>query len=417
MTSLCQLTAVICTLFHKISIYNKNTVFTLISSGGTCIKGVKTQDVSNNKNNNSNINNHNNNRDNTHNKQKSDDDYQSNDSMTEHDTIDDSSFKPPPKRGRRQAVAAESYDPTTDETTEEQVVFYPKTEEQLKCLREAASNIIFFKKCELEQRKNLLNAMFEKKVQADEVIIRQGDDGDNFYVIEKGEYDIFVKDNAGEEKKVATLSEGFFGELALLYNCPRNATIVSATNDGVLWGLDQKTFREVVVKATARKRAKFEELLKGVSMLDSLTGYELVNLTDALEEVAYESEEAIIHEGDNASEMYFIMEGKVAVRALDTKSNTQKEIVVLNRGQYFGELALVLKKPRVASVYALTKGTKCAVLDINAFERLLGPCVDIMKRNIGKYEAERQRLGINSGKLTADEAKLTKGVSEMKIKK
>ena len=389
-------------------------------SGGTCVKGVNTHQstVSSTNNDINHLGNggnpHSNN--NLHH-------HPSDDSMTEHDdTIDDSSFKPPPKRGRRQAVAAESYDPTTDNAAEENVVFYPKTEQQLECLREAASNIIFFKKCDEEQRKILFNAMFEKKVQVDDVIIRQGDDGDNFYVIEKGEYDIFVTDSTtGVENKVATLTEGFFGELALLYNCPRNATIVSTTNDGVLWGLDQKTFRQVVVKATARKRAKFEELLKGVSMLDSLTGYELMNLTDALDEVAYESEQPIIHEGEEASEMYFLMEGKVVVRALDKKSNTQKEIVVLDRGQYFGELALVLKKPRVASVYALTKETKCAVLDISAFERLLGPCVDILKRNIVKYEEERQRLGINSDKITDDDndkdKDISKGMSKMKIKK
>lgn len=332
------------------------------------------------------------------------------------ENVEDPSFKPPPKRGRRQAVAAESYDPTADTDGDENVIFYPKTEEQLRCLQEAASNIIFIKKCGKDQRKILFNAMFEKKVTSGDVIIRQGDDGDNFYVIEKGEYDIFVKDKNGTEKKVATLTEGFFGELALLYNCPRNATIISASDDGVLWGLDQKTFRQVVVKATARKRATFEELLKGVSMLDSLTGYELMNVTDALDEVTYEKEQEIICEGDAASEMYFIMEGKAVVRAMDKASETQKEIVVLDRGQYFGELALVLKKPRVASVYAAVEGTKCAVLDVGAFERLLGPCVDIMKRNIEKYEKERERIGINSIKEDIKEnGDVTNNMSKIKL--
>lgn len=407
-------------------LHNNELIIIFCSSvGGKCVKGTKTNQSPPHPTINNNNNNHLGNNDdkhphnNNHHNEASVDD-----NMTEHE--DEPAFKPPPKRGRRQAVAAESYDPTSDNATEESVIFYPKTEQQLECLRQAASNIIFFKKCDEEQRKILFNAMFEKQVQVDDVIIRQGDDGDNFYVIEKGEYDIFVTDSVtGGEKKVATLTEGFFGELALLYNCPRNATIISASNDGVLWGLDQKTFRQVVVKATARKRAKFEELLKGVSMLDSLKGYELMNLTDALDEVSYESEQPIIHEGDEASEMYFIMEGKVVVRALDKRSNTQKEIVVLDRGQYFGELALVLKKPRVASVYALTSETKCAVLDINAFERLLGPCVDIMKRNIVKYEEERQRLGINSDKITdnknsggdKDDKNITKGISNMKIQK
>ena len=302
---------------------------------------------------------------------------------------------PPIKRGRRRAVAAESYDPTAEENDTEPIVFHEKTKEQLNCLQDAAKGIIFFKKCDDEQKNVLFGAMFEKRVKEGDVIIRQGDDGDNFYVIEKGEYDVLIK-NGQKENKVATLRDkGFFGELALLYNCPRNATIIS-TGEGILWGLDQKTFRQIVVKATAKKRQHFEELLKGVSMLDSLTPYELMNLTDALDVETYRTNEIIIKEGDTAEVMYFIMEGEVCVKVFDKQSQTEKEVSRLGRGKYFGELALVLQKPRVASVYACSDNVKLAVLNINAFERLLGPCVDIMKRNIDAYEKERLKIGLSS---------------------
>lgn len=329
---------------------------------------------------------------------------------------DDSAFKPPPKRGRRQAVAAESYDPTADVEGDNTMVFYEKTDEQLKCLQNAATDILFFKKCDKEQQKVLFNAMFEKKVKAGDVIIQQGDDGDNFYVIEKGEYDVLVKDQTGKQNKVASLTEGFFGELALLYNCPRNATIISTT-EGVCWGLDQKTFREVVVKATARKRAVFEELLKGVAMLESLTTHELTNLTDALDEKEFKQDELIIREGDAATHMYFIMHGEVLVKAKERKnSRVEKNIVELKRGEYFGELALVLKQPRVASVYASTETVKCALLEIHAFERLLGPCVEIMKRNIRQYEEQRHRLGIHSINDEEKNNDLVKELSNVNIK-
>lgn len=51
-----------------------------------------------------------------------------------------------------------------------------------------------------------------------------------------------------------------FGELALLYNCPRAATITAKT-DSVLWSLDRKTFNYIVKDAAAKKREKFEEFL------------------------------------------------------------------------------------------------------------------------------------------------------------
>lgn len=42
--------------------------------------------------------------------------------------------------------------------------------------------------CLQEQMADVLDAMFEKTVQPGEFIIRQGDDGDNFYVIERWSY-------------------------------------------------------------------------------------------------------------------------------------------------------------------------------------------------------------------------------------
>jgi len=332
------------------------------------------------------------------------------------ESIDDDVMKEepmPPKRGRRQAVAAESYDPDTDESEALAIVVHEKSKEQLLCLKEASKGIVFFEKCDEEQKDVLFKAMFEKRVKKDEVIIKQGDDGDNFYVIEEGQYSVIVN-KGGQDVAVATINDkGFFGELALLYNCPRNATIKSL-GDGVLWGLDQKTFRQVVVKATAKKRQLFEELLKGVSILSSLATDELSNLTDALFIQSFQSGETIIKEGDQAEMMYFVMDGKVLVRAYDTKKKCQKDIVTLERGKYFGELALVLKKPRVASVVAESENVKLAVLSINAFERLLGPCINIMKRNIVAYEHERKKLGINS--IGNEFSTETKSMNNMKIK-
>lgn len=53
---------------------------------------------------------------------------------------------------------------------------------------------------------------------------------------------------------------------------------------------------------------------------------------------------------------------------------------------YPGEIALLLKRPRAATVTA--KGTlKCVKLDRSRFERVLGPCQDILKRNISQYNS------------------------------
>lgn len=236
----------------------------------------------------------------------------------------------------------------------------------------------------------ILDAMFEKKVKPDDVIIRQGDDGDNFYVIESwvshkgaewwlgvncflfpsanfsGFYHALVGD---DNKHVFTYeNRGSFGELALLYNMPRAATIKAVT-EGQLWALDRQTFRRILLKAAFRKRKMYEALINSVPMLKTLQNYERLNLADALVSKSFANGERIIKQGkrqglnddkvcvnvddssgDAADGMYFIEEGTVSIKIQQDVGET--EISKLEKGQYFGELALVTHRPRAASAYA-----------------------------------------------------------------
>lgn len=64
-------------------------------------------------------------------------------------------------------------------------VIYPKTDIQRKALKESVKEILLFRSLEVEQLNEVLDAMFEYNVGAGDNIIRQGDDGDNFYVVER----------------------------------------------------------------------------------------------------------------------------------------------------------------------------------------------------------------------------------------
>ena len=74
-----------------------------------------------------------------------------------------------------------------------------------------------------------------------------------------------------------------FGELALLYNAPRAATI-TAKSDVVLWELDRDTFNHIVKDAAQRKREKYEDFLSSVQILHSVDSYERAKMADTIKE-------------------------------------------------------------------------------------------------------------------------------------
>ncbi|XP_067420560.1 cAMP-dependent protein kinase type II-beta regulatory subunit [Emydura macquarii macquarii] len=292
---------------------------------------------------------------------------------------------------RRASVCAEAYNPDEEEDDTDSRIIYPKTDDQRNRLQEACKDILLFKNLDPEQMSQVLDAMFEKLIEGGEHVIDQGDDGDNFYVIDRGTYDIYVKCD-GVGRCVGTYdNRGSFGELALMYNTPRAATII-ATSPGAVWGLDRVTFRRIIVKNNAKKRRMYENFIASLPFLKSLELSERLKVVDVIGTKIYKDGEQIIAQGDMADCFFIVESGEVRItmkrkNKQDVEENGAVEIARYSRGQYFGELALVTNKPRAASAFAL--GTvKCLVMDVQAFERLLGPCMEIMKRNIANYEEQ-----------------------------
>ena len=96
--------------------------------------------------------------------------------------------------GRRHSVAAEKYNPEED-TSDEPDVVHPKSDVEREYLHKVVAQIFIFRSLEQKQLERVLDAMFARDVVAGDVIIEQGDDGDNFYIIESGVYDIHVNKN------------------------------------------------------------------------------------------------------------------------------------------------------------------------------------------------------------------------------
>lgn len=248
--------------------------------------------------------------------------------------------------------------------------------------RKAIKNNFLFKSLDSEQVALVFAGMTERDVTAGEIIIRQGEEGDNFYIVEEGKYSVEV-----DGKEVVQIGPGgSFGELALMYNAPRAAT-VKAIEPGKLYAVDRLTFRRVIIDLAHEKRCKYMDFLKSLPLLACLSELEIGKIADALEEVEYnEKDVMVIKQGDPGDSFYIILSGSARVERDGINVGT------LNPGDYFGELALLKRQPRAASIIVKDEPLKCLRLGEVDFVRLLGPLEELLKRNEDQYNQYKQYI-------------------------
>ncbi|KAF8639818.1 hypothetical protein AX17_001075 [Amanita inopinata Kibby_2008] len=319
---------------------------------------------------------------------------------------------------RRTSVSAESI--PVDSAPTPLLPVFPKSADQLRRIRASIKNNFIFRDLDEEQERGVLNAMRELQVKKNEVVIRQGDVGEYFYVVEAGllycykrpeplpesrsygptrgvqspEEDMAHLDYHVEfGQKVAVCKPGnSFGELALMYGHDRKATVM-AIEPSTLWSLDRITFRTIILSVAHRRRTMYEQFLSTVTLLTPLDGQERSKIADALVSKVYDDGQVVVRQGDMGDTFFFIEEGEASVTKMHEDEGTIREINVgvLSKGDYFGELSLLRLAPRAATVSAVHRRDsarpklKVAALDAHAFTRLLGPLRDLMERRAGTY--------------------------------
>lgn len=281
----------------------------------------------------------------------------------------------------------------------------PKSPAVMTILKKALIGNAMFSDLDEQQIHDISECMEDMTYKKGDVVFRLGHPGDFFYVVEHGSCEVFLTKE--EDKVVHTVSAGSgFGELALLYNKPRLAT-VKCSGDSRLWRVHGTTFKALVVESTYKKRKHFERLLTRVPLLSALTVAEKSKVADALEEVTFPKDHVIIRENDNGDFFYFLMMGDAVVtKKSRTKGAADEKVMNYTEGDYFGELALLTDQPRRATITSLNK-MKCARMHRRDFNRLLGPLQDML--TFRKYEGLMEKPA--GGRDKDQERKIARRVS------
>ena len=224
-----------------------------------------------------------------------------------------------------------------------------------------------------------------------EEIVRLGSIDSNplFYAIETGGCDVYVSDAPGSVP-VARLSlsspphANAFGEVALVFDRPRTATIRVASQTCKLWALDRLTFRTLRMLQKRRRVADAVASLSQIKLLSDLSIDQLRRVAEACSYIEFEEDDVIIAKGDkNGKEFYMIQDGMVEVSEIN--GTAPGFTVLLHPGDSFGESALLTNEPRNATVTCRSKRCVCLVMQHRAFNALLGSLENVIDHNTVFY--------------------------------
>lgn len=208
------------------------------------------------------------------------------------------------------------------------------------------------------------------------VIVSTGDVADAFYLVVSGSVEVWKKSSDTPESKQAVLRPGgYFGEIGLLCNIPRTATVRASTDGPVtLLKISADSFRSVVRESdmVSSEIARVMNKRIATNRLRAFTSQHTVeSLAHVLGDFAISTHrpgEAVIPQGNVADRFYIIHTGEANV----FHDGTSEPIATLRGGDYFGETGLIHHAPRIATVAAAGSGDLVLVsCDRETFHQLI----------------------------------------------
>jgi len=209
------------------------------------------------------------------------------------------------------------------------------------------------------QLARVVSRLSPRSYAAGTVIVREGEPADDFYILIEGEVAILKRGTQGESLELARLQPGaYFGEIGLLHNVPRTATVQAVTPVKVL-ALDRETFTAIVVESDLTS-AEIARLVRQRHIsthlavaLPVLSAEAARGLASGIDLVRYPPGQEIIRQGEPADKFYIIARGRVEIVNQDPSG---RDILLAERGpgEFFGEIGLLQGGSRTATVRSVS---------------------------------------------------------------
>jgi len=245
----------------------------------------------------------------------------------------------------------------------------------IETLKASLRNLLLFNRLDRVTANRIVSEMYEIPVAAGEILIQQGEVSSaatKLFVVKSGKFEVLEKRKDVMFKVNTKTSGDVFGEISLMYDCPRSAT-VAATTEAVVWVLERDMFRHYVQSSVEDDKAQIMIFINSVPLLSTLSATDKALLVDTFQEEVYQAGTKIILEGDVGDRFYIIKDGEAQV------IQGGKEVNRLFKSDFFGEQALLQDEPRKATVKAVTQ-LVTLTLDRQTFIAVLGPLQDIMAK-------------------------------------
>lgn len=187
-------------------------------------------------------------------------------------------------------------------------------------------------------------------------IITQGEPGDKFYLVLEGKVAVIRDETDGSTRTLACLEQGdYFGEEALLRRTARNATVRTIMPTRLL-SLSREWFAALVTgrvdfDTSWRRHGETVAFLADLPLFRDFSLAAVRHLAGRLRHEQFPAGRDVVRQGDPGDRFYLVRRGELSVLTTDPEGR-EKTVARLHAGEYFGEIALLERIPRTATVRA-----------------------------------------------------------------